>query len=291
LKNTPKPEKMSVKQWINRIKNINSYLPLMQPNGRPFTKEDLIAEVISKNIPNAWIKDFKMFKLHLKTSIKEIISELTVIEEQIKPHPKTSQANSNGKHLKNPCRIHNGGHEWDDCRQNPKNQKEDGRTKHENNWRGNGNGNSNSRLPEEQRRTEGDGKTTREQSRSNHSHSSDDEQEIYVIRDGKEKGEKTEEKLVPSSEVLVAIPEKKGSKKYKTYLGLVDSGSSGSLINKELVENADYEIKLNSRPTKWDTATGVLQTNGTVQIESFILPQFARKRYLIMVLYRVRGIG
>jgi hypothetical protein len=27
LKNTPKPEKMSVKQWINRMKNINSYLP------------------------------------------------------------------------------------------------------------------------------------------------------------------------------------------------------------------------------------------------------------------------
>jgi len=33
LKTTPKPEKMSVKQWINQIKNINSYLPLMQPNG------------------------------------------------------------------------------------------------------------------------------------------------------------------------------------------------------------------------------------------------------------------
>jgi hypothetical protein len=27
LKTTVKPEKMSMKQWINRIKNINSYLP------------------------------------------------------------------------------------------------------------------------------------------------------------------------------------------------------------------------------------------------------------------------
>jgi hypothetical protein len=26
LKDTPKPDKMSVKEWINRIKNINSYL-------------------------------------------------------------------------------------------------------------------------------------------------------------------------------------------------------------------------------------------------------------------------
>jgi len=48
LKNTPKPEKMFVKQWINRIKNINSYLPLMQESGKSFTEEELIAEVISK---------------------------------------------------------------------------------------------------------------------------------------------------------------------------------------------------------------------------------------------------
>jgi hypothetical protein len=41
LKSTPKPEKMSVKQWVNRIKNINSYLPLMQVNGRSFTEEEL----------------------------------------------------------------------------------------------------------------------------------------------------------------------------------------------------------------------------------------------------------
>jgi hypothetical protein len=96
---------MSGKQWINRIKNINSYLPLMQPNGRPFSEEDLIAEVISKNIPAAWEKDFKMFKLHLKTKIKDILSELTVIEEQIKIHPKNND-NTNKKQLKNACKLH-----------------------------------------------------------------------------------------------------------------------------------------------------------------------------------------
>ena len=69
LKSTPKPEKMSVKQWVNRIKNINSYLSLMQENGWSFTKEELVYEVISKNIPSAWVKDFRMFKLHLKTRV------------------------------------------------------------------------------------------------------------------------------------------------------------------------------------------------------------------------------
>jgi hypothetical protein len=60
----------------------------MQPNGCSFIEEDLIAEVSSKNIPAAWVKDFKMFKLHLKNKVKDIISELKVIEEQIKIHLK-----------------------------------------------------------------------------------------------------------------------------------------------------------------------------------------------------------
>jgi len=75
------------------------------------------------------MKDFKMFKLHLKMRIKDIISELTVIKEQIKIHPKTNQNNPNKKQLKNPCKLHNGGHEWDDCRKNPKNQKDNNTNK------------------------------------------------------------------------------------------------------------------------------------------------------------------
>jgi len=41
-------------------------------------------------------------------------------------------------------------------------------------------------------------------------------------------------------------------------------------------------MKLNKKSTKWDTATGVLQTDGTVQIENCILPQFTRKCYITM---------
>jgi len=78
----------------------------------------------------------------------------------------------------------------------------------------------------------------------------------------------------------VAIPEKKGSRKYNTYLGLIDFGSSGSLINKELIEYADFDIKLNKKPIKWDTATGTLQTDGSVKVESYYLPQFTRKRQI-----------
>jgi hypothetical protein len=52
----------------------------MQENGRAFTKEELVSEVISKNIPSAWVKDFRMFKLHLKTQVRDVLTNLMMIE-------------------------------------------------------------------------------------------------------------------------------------------------------------------------------------------------------------------
>ncbi len=61
--------------------------------------------------------------LHLATHIRDVTMALMVIEEHIKTHPQPNQENPNKKQFKNPCRVHNSGHEWDDCRQSPKNQK------------------------------------------------------------------------------------------------------------------------------------------------------------------------
>jgi len=47
---------------------------------------------------------------------------------------------------------------------------------------------------------------------------------------------------MPSSEILIAIPNKKGLMKYTTYLGLVDSGSSGTLVNTEIVQFSDFDM-------------------------------------------------
>jgi hypothetical protein len=91
-----------------------------------------------------------------------------------------------------------------------------------------------------------------------------------------------ENSIDPSSEILIAIPESKGSKKYKTYLGLIDSGSSGSLVNKEIVEFTNFSMQLQKKPIKWDTATGTFQTDGTVTIEKYHLPQFTRKRHITL---------
>lgn len=36
----------------------------MEQDGHTFSEEQLITEVISKNIPSVWMKDFKLGKLH-----------------------------------------------------------------------------------------------------------------------------------------------------------------------------------------------------------------------------------
>jgi hypothetical protein len=45
-----------------------------------------------------------------------------IIQEQTKIELKDAHHQAD-KTLKNPCKIH-GGHEWEDCRANPKNQKQ-----------------------------------------------------------------------------------------------------------------------------------------------------------------------
>ena len=155
LKSTPKPDNMSVKQWINRLLNINSYLPLMQRNARSFSEEDLIAEVISRNIPAVWMKDFELSKLHLQTEISEIMTDLTIIKARVKVQPKQSdETHQNNKNLRNPCCLHHGSHEWDECHQNPKKQKTDDRNATNNNNRNNRRPDGNNQGREEHRRTE-----------------------------------------------------------------------------------------------------------------------------------------
>lgn len=85
---------------------------------------------------------------------------------------------------------------------------------------------------------------------------SDSEQEYKCISDRSGYDTIDKEKTL-SSEMLLAIPNKRESRKYTTYLGRVDQGSSGSIINKKIVEFAIFEIKIQRKPTKWDTAPGI----------------------------------
>ena len=73
-----------------------------------------------------------------------------------------------------------------------------------------------------------------------------------------------------------------GSKKHKTYLALVDTGTSASLINEEIVKDAGYVMALDTK-SEWKTQAGVFKTHRKVKVERFCLPQFSTKR-------RIKGV-
>jgi hypothetical protein len=81
-----------------------------------------------------------------------------------------------------------------------------------------------------------------------------------------------------SAEILIAIPTSKGSKKNITYLGLLDTGCSSSLVDEDFVELNSFDINFSNLKTKWTTQAGTFETNGTVKLENYILPQFTNKK-------------
>ncbi len=52
---------------------------------------------------------------------------------------------------------------------------------------------------------------------------------------------------IPSAEISITVPRDKGPKQYRTYLGLVDTGTSSSLINKDIVEFSSFTMKISLR--------------------------------------------
>ncbi len=75
----------------------------MQQNAQSFYEKDLISEIISRNSPNTWVKDFQLAKLQLKTEMKDIMTDLAIIEAQVKVNMSNQDTHQNKKQLKSPC--------------------------------------------------------------------------------------------------------------------------------------------------------------------------------------------
>jgi len=274
---------MTVEQWINGIKNINSYLPLMQQYTRAFSEEDLITEVITANIPSTWNKDYRLANLHLKMQIKHIIGALTIIEEHVKIQP-SANSNANKKNSRIPAEYIMEATSGMTAIKTLKMQRAMGKITRQ-------------AMVKAKMRTMVilENKDAPKAVAFNLEHllmaTAVAKQEAHpivksykynCINEKKSERENTEQ--TPSSEILVNLPNTKNSKKYTTYIGLVDSGSSGSLLNSSIIEN-DFSVEKQKNPTKWDTATGVLLTKGKVFIEALSLPQFTRQRKVSTTFY------
>jgi hypothetical protein len=69
---------------------------------------------------------------------------------------------------------------------------------------------------------------------------------------------------IPSAEILITIPKDKEYKQYKTYLGLVDTGTSSSLINKDIIQFSSFDMELSQKKTTWITQAGTFKTDSKV---------------------------
>ena len=60
LENTKKPRKMTRKEWLNRIKVINNYLPRMKIGQAKYSDKELVEKIIQDNIPDSWQEKFEL---------------------------------------------------------------------------------------------------------------------------------------------------------------------------------------------------------------------------------------
>jgi hypothetical protein len=221
----------------------------MEQEAVGLTERELITEVIMPNLPKPWLTNFKLLKLNRKSRIREVLDELVVMEETIKMEKKQVNQQSGNKNIKNPCRLHNGTYEWADCRQNPKNGG-NGNNQQKTNGQGQkrgGNNNGNNRNREEQRNTENDESRNRDTPVRGRRTADYDDEELLCIM---ERTEETMKKV--SAKAPVAIPITKGSKKYITYLGLLDTRCSSSLIDSEIIDDTfDVNSSITKTKCRW----------------------------------------
>ena len=98
LKNTPKPSNMSVKNWIRRIKHINSLIRLMGEGATGLSTKTIIIEVITGNVPAAWRVHLKAQNLHRSNNIAKVQQLLEVLEEERIASDEEEERDSNDSH-------------------------------------------------------------------------------------------------------------------------------------------------------------------------------------------------
>jgi hypothetical protein len=260
----------------------------MKEDGEPMTESELISEVIYENIPNVWRKDFLLNGLHKEIRIANVLEALVHFEScedimtsrDVKQHPQqdhrhherepVEQSRGKGQHthdsdkhdqaehhdhdttkrhkkpvaFKNECGIHKG-HEWKDCPSN----------RHSKNYNPD---NQNKDTPSEKPREPTRKPTTEEQRFIAPDYDSDEDEEHQAMTHN-------HDSKTSRSQVLIQLPSK------MVTLALVDSGSSGSLIARDLVPEQD----LNTKTIHWKTQTGQFTTTEQVTT-SFKLPQFSK---------------
>ena len=145
LRSARKPRSLKAGKWVRRLKTINNYLTVMDPDRQPYTEQQLVEYCIAPNIPHEWALNFRLARGHLSQTTRDavdIMEEIEMAEPKKKPERKEVKGkfekrdfkyrrNDNrkikgkfekNKKFKNECKKH-GHHEWEDCFDNPNGKK------------------------------------------------------------------------------------------------------------------------------------------------------------------------
>ena len=298
LSETKKPSNMPKKNWILRLKAINTYLPILNlsENAESFDEEGLV-KIITRNIPNSWKARFKMVNGHRSTTVAQAQKILHYIEKEDarvtksaykgggQKTPKNKKYKNKKKkpedegHRKigNPCKLPNhGGHDWSNCFFNPKSKNFKGVARTPKDYDSDGKLKKEVKEKEQNFRNEKKekNKTTYE---SDESSDSDPEEFHMTEKSTKIISDNTKKERSRSSELLLSIPCGVGSKKNITVLALADTGSTSTLGNINIF-GPRCRKKVNTKPTGWNTQAGDFQTTSEGHVDRVKLPQFSTKR-------------
>jgi len=307
LENTRKPLNMSMMDWIEKIEEINSYLPVLDDSEESLSIEEVNKKIICKNLVGQDAVEYLRQGGKRLTDRDEIIELLESIEEARELNSylkekkrkkdenfKKKRNNNNTNHeesdddddntngcIKNKCRKH-GNHSWFDCPDNPRNKSRNSNNSNRDRRR---EVNMNNKIDEEvNENNKNSNKTQKERTdRFLDRYDTEEESEEYYSMEKAEDMPKHKEDRIDIAhpETLVAVPCDPNGSKYKVVRGLMDFCATDSLIARELLDSdlmkyAEDGVVNEDNTTAWETGNGVFQSTGTVDIPRVHLPVFTK---------------
>ena len=267
LRSTKKPMKLTAKEWIKRIQVINSHMGLMSKEATEMSKQELVKQVIKPNIPRQVATKFEI-EYRSGMSLKEVSRILGLL---LKDANETSNRKS--------------------VQQRSGRSNFSGRNNFRNNRNRNGSNNENGEQHNRGRSNRGRNrdKENHHTSRSNRnddrnrspesnasSNRGSEYEEGYGIDEEKRNDKKTKKREnTMGAEIILSLPnETKGGE--KILRGLLDSGTSASLINDTKVPKSVK--RRNKMATSWNTKGGKFETFARSLISGLQFPQFTTRR-------------
>ena len=260
LKRTKKPKKMSVDDWMRRIRNINFSIPVIDSSQTALTDNVLIRDVILPNVP-------ALIKLRLKSNgavtlpwsqIKMMLTNMYAELELEANRKNTSRSNGRGNR-----RRGNGNGNGRNNNSGSDGKGKNGRKR---------DGQENYRNERSQR-----SKTNEEDTSASDSYNSDAEEANMMARLKQQPRDDTQKAAAKarstSCAILVSVETPQGR---RSFLGLIDTGTSASLANRDVVQSCKANEK--KRLTDWSTQGGEFTTTHEAEITDIKLPQFTKNR-------------